>query len=99
MNVQVLTDLSGRLLWTPPALPGATHDLTAARAHRITDALTEAGPEYWADSAYRGAGHSLRVPFRGHRLKRWKRRRHTTHAKIRCVGEQAMAALKGRPPW
>ncbi len=39
MNVQVLTDPLGRLLWASPALPGSTHDLTAARAHRIIDAL------------------------------------------------------------
>jgi hypothetical protein len=37
----------------------------------------------------------VRVPFRGRRLKWWQRRYNTTHAKIRCVGEQAMAALKG----
>ncbi|GAA4782018.1 hypothetical protein GCM10023329_34630 [Streptomyces sanyensis] len=29
MNVQVLTDPFGRLLWASPALPGSTHDLTA----------------------------------------------------------------------
>lgn len=29
-NVQGLTDPFGRLLWASPALPGATHDLTAA---------------------------------------------------------------------
>ncbi|MFD4210679.1 transposase family protein, partial [Micromonospora tulbaghiae] len=28
-------------------------------------------------------------------LKQWKRRHNTTHAKIRCLGEQAMATLKG----
>ncbi|KOG35897.1 transposase family protein, partial [Streptomyces viridochromogenes] len=32
-NVQVLTDPFGRLLWVSPALPGSTHDLTAARHH------------------------------------------------------------------
>jgi hypothetical protein len=31
VNVQVVTDLDGRLLWLSPALPGRTHDLTAAR--------------------------------------------------------------------
>ncbi|GHB86229.1 hypothetical protein GCM10010306_096360 [Streptomyces umbrinus] len=31
MNVQVLTDPIGRLLWASPVLPGPTHDLTAAR--------------------------------------------------------------------
>ncbi len=94
MNVQVLTDPFGRLLWASPALPGSTHDLTAAR-HRIIEALAEAGLKYWADKAYQGAGGTVRVPFRGRRLKRWKRRHNTTHAKIRCVGEQAMATLKG----
>ncbi|RUP66661.1 Transposase DDE domain protein [Streptomyces sp. NP10] len=29
VNVQVVTDPSGRLLWLSPALPGRTHDLTA----------------------------------------------------------------------
>jgi hypothetical protein len=31
MNVQVLADPAGRLVWASPALPGAVHDLTAAR--------------------------------------------------------------------
>ncbi|MBB4987378.1 hypothetical protein GGE06_008351 [Streptomyces sp. SFB5A] len=50
MNVQVLTDPFGRLLWASPALPGATHDLTAARTHGIINALAEAGLKCWADS-------------------------------------------------
>ncbi|MEU9880888.1 transposase family protein [Streptomyces phaeochromogenes] len=95
MNVQVLTDPFGRLLWASPALPGSTHDLTAARRHGILDALAAEGLKCWADKAYQGAGHPVRVPFRGRRLKRWRRRHNTTHAKIRYVGEQAMAILKG----
>ncbi|MGW0565411.1 transposase family protein [Streptomyces sp. NPDC003016] len=95
MNVQVLTDPFGRLLWASPALPGSTHDLTAARTHGIVDALAEAGLKCWADKAYQGADGSIRVPFRGRRLKRWQRRHNSTHAKIRCLGEQAMATLKG----
>ncbi|AWZ09933.1 MULTISPECIES: transposase family protein [unclassified Streptomyces] len=95
MNVQVLTDPFGRLLWASPALPGATHDLTAARSHGIVDALAAVGLKCWADKAYQGAGRHIRVPFRGRRLKRWKRRHNSSHAKIRCVGEQAMAVLKG----
>ncbi|WP_435246871.1 transposase family protein [Streptomyces sp. NRRL F-5630] len=95
MNVQVLTDPFGRLLWASPALPGATHDLTAARKHGIINALVEAGLKCWADKAYQGAARNVRVPFKGRHLKRWQRRHNTTHAKIRCVGEQAMATLKG----
>ncbi|MFJ1821238.1 transposase family protein [Streptomyces sp. NPDC088139] len=95
MNVQVLADPFGRLLWASPALPGSTHDLAAARQHGITEALADVGLKCWADKAYQGAGGPIRVPFRGRRLKRWKRRHNTTHAKIRCQGERAMATLKG----
>ncbi|WP_411977489.1 transposase family protein [Streptomyces brevispora] len=95
MNIQVLTDPSGRLRWASPALPGSTHDLTAARAHGIVEALTGARLKCWADKAYQGAGGPVRVPFRGRRLKRRKRRHNSSHARIRCVGEQAMATLKG----
>jgi hypothetical protein len=35
VNVQVVTDPDGWLLWFSPALPGRAHDLTAARIHRI----------------------------------------------------------------
>ncbi|MBT2429574.1 transposase [Streptomyces sp. ISL-112] len=84
-----------RLLWASPALPGATHDLTAVRSHGIVDALAAVGLKCWADKAYQGAGRHIRVPFRGRRLKRWKRRHNSSHAKIRCVGEPAMAVLKG----
>ncbi|WP_030211873.1 IS5/IS1182 family transposase [Streptomyces bikiniensis] len=94
MNIQVLTDPFGRLLWASPALPGSTHDLTAARTHGIVEALTDADLKCWADKAYQVAASSTRVPFRGRRLKRWQRRHNSTHAKIRCLGEQAMATLK-----
>ncbi|MFF3495301.1 transposase family protein [Streptomyces sp. NPDC002795] len=94
MNVQVLTDLFGRLLWASPALPGATHDLAAAREHGIIDALADAGLRCRADKAYQGAARNVRVPFKGRRLKRGRRRHNTTHAKIRCLGEQAMPTLK-----
>ncbi|MFJ3099676.1 transposase family protein, partial [Streptomyces hydrogenans] len=50
MNVQVLTDPFGRLLWASPGLPGSTHDLTAARQHGIIENLAEAGLKCWADS-------------------------------------------------
>lgn len=70
MNIQVLTDPFGRLLWASPALPGSTHDLTAARTHGIVEALAAADLKCWADKAYQGTGRPVRVPFRGRRLKR-----------------------------
>ncbi|GGO56602.1 IS5 family transposase [Streptomyces daqingensis] len=65
MNVQVITDPRGRLLWASPVLPGAVHDIRAARTHGIIDALEEAGVECWADKGYRGAGGTIRLPYWG----------------------------------
>jgi DDE superfamily endonuclease len=50
-NVQVLTDPFGRLLWASPALPGAIHDIRAAREDGIIDALTQADITCWATRA------------------------------------------------
>ncbi|WP_432084435.1 transposase family protein [Streptomyces sp. WAC 04229] len=48
----------------------------------------------WADKAYQGTDGIIRVPFRGWRLKLRQRRHNSTHARIRCLGEQTMDALK-----
>lgn len=90
MTVQVLTDPLGRLLWASPALPGSTDDLKAARTHKIIDALAAEGLRCWADKAYQGAGHPVRVPFRGRRLKLWKRRHNTPTRK---------SAASASSPW
>ncbi len=56
MNVQVVTDLHGEVLWLSPALPGRCHDLTAARDHRIIRICERQGVPILADRAYIGAG-------------------------------------------
>ncbi|MCX4404130.1 transposase family protein [Streptomyces sp. NBC_01764] len=90
MNVQVIADAFS------PALPGAVHDIKAARTHGIIEALTQAGIRTWADKRYQGARGTIRVPYRG----RWstlpagKRAVNSSHARIRAVGEQANATLK-----
>lgn len=56
VNVQVVTDLSGEILWLSPALPGRTHDLTAARTHQILRICAQQGVPILADMAYIGAG-------------------------------------------
>ncbi|MFC4495596.1 IS5 family transposase [Streptomyces ovatisporus] len=96
MNVQVITDPVGRLLWASPALPGAAHDIKAARTHGIIDALTEAGVKCWADKGYRGAGGAIRVPYWGRweTLSAGQQADNRSHAKIRALVEQAMATLK-----
>ncbi|WP_405387807.1 transposase family protein [Streptomyces sp. NBC_01102] len=94
MNVQVLADPVGRLIWASDVLPGAVHDLTAARTHGIPAALAADDVKCWADKAYQGAGPAVRVPFRGKNLRGWRRRHNRDHAKIRSLGERAMATLK-----
>ena len=96
MNVQVITDPHGRLLWASPALPGAVHDIKAARTHGIIDALEEAGVECWADKGYRGAGATVRIPYWGRweKLSAGQQAVNRSHAKIRALVEQAMATLK-----
>jgi hypothetical protein len=76
MDVQALTDPFGRLLWA--SLPRSTHNLTVTRTHGIVDALTNAGLKCWADKSYQGANRLIRVPFRGRRLKPWKRRHNSS---------------------
>jgi hypothetical protein len=55
VNVQVVTDPNGRLLWLWPALPGRTHDLSAARTHRIIRICERPGVPILAASPTRAA--------------------------------------------
>ena len=62
VNVQVIADPTGRLIWVSPAAPGARHDMGAAREHGLVEALAAARVRVVADSAYRGAGRNVEVP-------------------------------------
>jgi hypothetical protein len=62
VNVQAVADPAGNLLWISPALPGRTHDLTAARTHRITRICERQGVSVLADRAYTGAGPWVTTP-------------------------------------
>jgi hypothetical protein len=98
VNVQVIADPVGRLIWASPALPGGVHDLTAARTHAVIDALTRGKVMTFADKAYQGARGSIRNPFKRHRyrpkLTPWEKKVNRAHARIRGIGERANATLK-----
>ncbi len=96
VNVQILADSRGRLLWASPALPGSTHDLTAARRHGVIAALIKFGLACYADAAYRGAGPVVAVPFRRRPRKpsRNQQKVNANHARNRAPGERAVATLK-----
>ncbi len=104
VNVQVIADPIGRLVWISPALPCARHDMGAARAHGIIDAFTGAGVRAIADTAYQGGGPAIRVPQRRRRLDadtgRYRRlsavqkQVNAAHARQRGPGERVNAELK-----
>jgi hypothetical protein len=104
VNVQVIADPAGRLIWASPALPGARHDMGAAREHGILDALHDAGVRVVADSGYQGAGPAVAVPQRRRRLdpdtgpyrrlSRAQKQVNAAHARMRGPGERANAQLK-----
>ncbi|WP_440065447.1 transposase family protein [Streptosporangium sp. OZ121] len=98
MNVQLPADPVGRPVWVSPALPGAVHDVTATRTVGLTDALTRAGVKTFADKGYQGAGGTIRTPFKRHRHRPWPSRGqrdvNRAHARIRAIGERAVATLK-----
>jgi hypothetical protein len=104
VNVQVIADPAGRLIWASPALPGARHDMGAAREHGILDVLADARVQVVADRGYQGAGPNVQVPQRRRRLDRDTGRYrplsqnqkdvNTAHARQRGPGERANALLK-----
>jgi hypothetical protein len=52
-------------VWVSGPLPGAVHDLTAARIWGIVRELEAAGLIVLADKGYLGAGDHVRTPYRG----------------------------------
>ncbi len=104
MNVQVLADPAGRLIWASPALPGARHDMGAACEHGIIDALAAAEVQVVADTGYQGAPASFHLPQRRRRaapdtgqrrrLSRNQRAVNAAHAAKRGPGERANAVFK-----
>ncbi|MEU9413683.1 transposase family protein [Streptomyces sp. NPDC048281] len=97
VNVQVVADPGGRLLWLSPALPGRTHDLTAARTHRIIRICDRQGVPVLADLARQGAGPWLttgikRKPFQEPTLTEKSANRALTAA--RAPVERGVARLK-----
>jgi hypothetical protein len=65
MNLQIIAGPSGEILWVSGALPGAVHDLTAARIWGIAGELAAAGLVTLADKGYIGAGEPVLTPYRG----------------------------------
>ncbi|WP_435879812.1 transposase family protein [Streptomyces flaveolus] len=95
VNAQVITDPDGQLLWISPALPGRTHDLTAARTHRIIRICERQGVPILADLAYGPPPPSSRRAPGGRRVPARHDRTPGTRARRRRTG---LAAFHDRGP-
>ncbi len=65
MNLQVIASPDGEVFWASGPLPGAVHDLTAARIWASLRELAAAGLTVLADKGYHGAGDHIRTPYKG----------------------------------
>jgi len=94
MNLQVIATPGGDIVWVSGALPGAVHDLTAARIWGIIRELAATGLLVLADKGYHGAGDPVRTPYRGRGKPPAQKDANRAHAQLRSPGERANAQLK-----
>ena len=94
MNLQVISAPDGEILWVSGPLPGAVHDLTAARIWGILRELAASGLVVLADKGYAGAGEHVRIPYRGRGKPASQKDANRAHAQLRSPGERANAQLK-----
>ena len=94
LNLQVIASSQGQILWVSGALPGAVHDLTAARIWGIVRRLAAAGLITLADKGYIGAGEPVITPYRGWNKPPSQKAANRAHARLRAPGERANAQLK-----
>jgi DDE superfamily endonuclease len=65
MTLQVIASPDGDILWVSGPLPGAVHDLTAARIWGILRELAASGLVVLADKGCHGAGDHIRTSYKG----------------------------------
>jgi DDE superfamily endonuclease/Helix-turn-helix of DDE superfamily endonuclease len=94
MNLQVISTPDGDIVWVSGPLPGATHDLSAARIRGILRELAAAGLIVLADKGHHGAGQPLLTPYKGRGKPESQKDANRAHARLRGVGERANAQLK-----
>ena len=93
MNLQVISGPDGDIVWVSGPLPGAVHDLTAARIWGIVAELAASGLVVLGDKGYLGENH-IHVPYRGRNKPASQKDANRAHARLRGPGERANAQLK-----
>jgi hypothetical protein len=94
MNLQAVASPDGDIVWVSGPLPGAVHDLAAARIWGIVRELAAAGLVVLADKGYHGAGDHIRTPCKGKSKPESQKAANRAHATLRSPGERANAQLK-----
>jgi hypothetical protein len=92
-HLQVIASPAGDIVWVSGPLPGAVHDLTAARIWGIIQALAACGLVVLGDKGYLGEEH-IRTPYRGRNKPASQKEANRAHARLRAPGERANAQLK-----
>jgi DDE superfamily endonuclease len=95
MNLQVIASPDGDIVWVSGPLPGAVHDLTAARIWGIIRELAACGLVALGDKGYLGED-DIRTPYRGRNKPASQKDANRAHARLRSPGERANAQLKSR---
>ena len=96
MNLQVISAPGGEIVWVSGPLPGAVHDLTAARIWGIVRELAASGLIVLADKGYAGAGEHVQIPYTGAGASPPPRRRPT--APTPACAHQASAPTPSSEP-
>jgi len=93
MNLQVIASPGGDIVWVSGPLPGAVHDLTAARIWGIIRELAASGLITLGDKGYVGE-EDIRTPYRGRNKPALQKDANRAHDRLRAPGECANAQLK-----
>jgi hypothetical protein len=93
MNLQVIANPDGDIVWVSGPLPGAVHNLTAARIWGIIRELAALGLIVLGDKGYLGED-DIRAPYRGRNKPDSQKDANRAHSRLRAPGERANAQLK-----
>ena len=93
MNLQVIAGPGGDIVWVSGPLPGAVHDLTAARIWGIIAELAASRLVVLGDKGYLGED-CIRTPYRGRNKPASQKDANRAHAQLRAPGERSNAQLK-----
>ena len=93
MNLQVIADPRGDILWVSGALPGSLHDKKAEWMQGVLAELEAAGLLTLADKGYQGSTYA-KIPYKGKNKPDTQKQANKAHAKLRASGERANAQLK-----